>query len=195
MTQQKRKADESTERRIIKLRRLKNGKAIQHSFVPEDIFQTWPIPGLGRERGHEAMLLEDANTTTNESSTPFTAKRRNCGTKNEPTTYSTLPLELRQQILYNVFEDDMIQFERDLRVFPVAEDQWYQLQWTLGEAVKMRTRMEPVLRGVHPRVERDLEGVLRMVERDIRGMARVIVRVEEVWGYVTYPRWFARLAD
>lgn len=113
---------------------------------------------------------------------------------NKAITYLTLPLELRQKILYNAIDDNIIKFKEDCRVNQVGEYEWYGLQWTLLEAKKVCLQMESVFRAVDPAVEEDFEGVLRKFEREAKWMAEVIMKFEKDMEFVAATRWFAHYA-
>lgn len=114
---------------------------------------------------------------------------------NKATTYLTLPLELRQQILFNAIDDNIIQFKERYRANLVGEYDWYALQYTLLEAKKVCLQMESVVRAISPRVEEDFEGVLKKFEREVKWMAEAIMNIEEEMGFVAGSRWFAHYAE
>lgn len=111
------------------------------------------------------------------------------------TTYLSLPLELRQQILYDSINDDIISFKEQCRADKLGEYEWYALQNALLDAKQVCLKMESAFRVVHPQVEQDFSGVLGKFEREVKRMAEVIMEGEVKLDVAYNTRWFANYME
>jgi hypothetical protein len=156
----------------------------------------WKKSSQGEITQHK---LKDTANPTRHSETPSSSNKSDSNSDDDfsdaPTTYLALPLELRQQILSDAFDDNIFQMKMPKAFTPIDEYEWYRLQWYLGEAIKVYKRREAVLRAVHPQVSLDIEDVVKKAPREVKEIATMVVEIEELKGYVMYPRWFVQYAE
>ncbi|QDS68055.1 hypothetical protein FKW77_009764 [Venturia effusa] len=177
-SQNKRTAEGDVDCRIIKIRKFQKGKL--------------SIPPLPRDWCTLIPIDETRNNAHPTFSSPRTASAKS---SLEATTYFSLPPELRQQILYDALNDNIIKFKEDCRIDQISEYEWHGLQWTLLEAKKVCLQMESVFCAVHPRVEEDFKGVLGKFEREVKWMAEVLMEIEEEIGVFPGWRWYTNYSE